>query len=258
MEGAAGLCARAALRSGASYVGVASPHATSGAPSSASQHLPVEAVRIHGGDGPRFWSTMLEVAERFAAVVIGPGLDVSGEDSSGSAAKASEIARFVDKTETAVVLDASALSVIGEQGVVWSRSTTLPAPVLTPHAGEFAKLAGRRSRSSAAKIDDAAELARRFQSVVLLKGPTTVVAANRATPDGCIWISVAGDQRLATAGTGDVLSGLIAAALARGIDPHLAASLAAILHGSSVRGGRSIVAGDLPDLCGRFLDAAVR
>jgi NAD(P)H-hydrate epimerase len=89
-------------------------------------------------------------------------------------------------------------------------------------------------------------LAARTGAVVLLKGPATIVAR----PDGRVLVSTSGDQRLATAGTGDVLAGVVGALLAQGLDPWRAAAAAAFLHGRAGALGwpRGLVAGDLPDL----------
>jgi hydroxyethylthiazole kinase-like uncharacterized protein yjeF len=97
--------------------------------------------------------------------------------------------------------------------------------VLTPHDGEFARLAGHDPGPD--RIADARSLAAETGAVVLLKGRTTVVAA----PEGDVLVSIAGDQRLATAGTGDVLAGIIGALMALGLDPFRAAGAGAFLHG---------------------------
>jgi NAD(P)H-hydrate epimerase len=106
------------------------------------------------------------------------------------------------------------------------------------------------------RIDAASGLARRSGAVVLLKGPTTVVAH----PAGSVLLATAGSPRLATAGTGDVLSGAIGAFAARGVDLHHAAALAAHVHGRAAELGlrEGLVAGDLADLLGRWLSSIRR
>ena len=121
--------------------------------------------------------------------------------------------------------------------------------VLTPHDGEFRVLTGRLPGSD--RVADCRRAAAALGAVVLLKGPTTVVAH----PDGRVLLSIAGDQRLATAGSGDVLAGVIATGLAGGLDPLTAAALGAELHGqASLLGYRvGLVAGDLPSLVAEAL-----
>ena len=113
--------------------------------------------------------------------------------------------------------------------------------VLTPHDGEYGLLAGRRP--DADRLDATRRLAADFGAVVLLKGPSTVVA----DPEGTVLVAAAGDARLATAGTGDVLSGVIGALLASGVPPLRAAAAGAWIHGEAARFGPPVglVASDL-------------
>jgi NAD(P)H-hydrate epimerase len=116
--------------------------------------------------------------------------------------------------------------------------------VLTPHDREYERLAGRRPGPD--RLEAARELAAATGAIVLLKGPVTVVA----DPTGEVRIVTSGDARLATAGTGDVLSGIIGALLAQGVDPLEAAASGAWLHARAGTHGpaRGLVAGDLVDL----------
>ena len=118
--------------------------------------------------------------------------------------------------------------------------------VLTPHDGEYFRLTGRSPGPD--RMAAARSLAADTGTVILLKGPTTVVAA----PDGRVLLTAAGDARLATAGTGDVLSGIIGAFLARGVSPLEAAATAAHVHGRLATApglkelpSTGVVAGDL-------------
>jgi NAD(P)H-hydrate repair Nnr-like enzyme with NAD(P)H-hydrate dehydratase domain/NAD(P)H-hydrate repair Nnr-like enzyme with NAD(P)H-hydrate epimerase domain len=122
--------------------------------------------------------------------------------------------------------------------------------VLTPHDGEYERIAGIRPGPD--RIGAARALAEGTGTVVLLKGPTTVVAA----PDGRVHLVTAGDERLATAGSGDVLSGVIGALLAQGLGVFDAAACGAFVHGASaVAGGRrtGLIASDLPALVADWL-----
>ena len=130
--------------------------------------------------------------------------------------------------------------------------------MLTPHDGEYARLAatpsGADSRPGGDRIEAARSLARSLGAIVLLKGSTTAVAA----PDGQAFLVTSGSSRLATAGTGDVLSGVIGAFLARGCDPLRAASLAAHVHGRAAGLGfaEGLVAGDLSELVATVISSA--
>jgi NAD(P)H-hydrate epimerase len=228
MTGAAHLAARAAQRAGAGMVRVASPGVDPG------PGLPTEAVGITT-PGAGWDTTVLEHLERAGALVLGPGL--------GRGAPAAAAIHHVATSATVpIVIDGDGLSALGEQAgdVLGGRPA---ATVLTPHDGEFARLTGRPP--GADRIAAARSLAAATGAVVLLKGPTTVVAH----PDGRVRLSISGDSRLATAGTGDVLSGIIGALLAQGMDPLEATAAGAWLHGRAAAHGpaRGLVASDVVD-----------
>ncbi len=228
MTGAARLCAAAALRGGAGYVRLS-------VPGDAGPQEPVEAV--HVPLPPSDWSDALRPdAERFAVVAIGPGLG-------RAAGTAAAVRRAAADLDVPLVLDGDALFALGPDAPAVLAGRAAPT-VLTPHDGEFERLTGAApgpDRPGAAR-----GLASATGAVVLLKGPTTTVAA----PDGAVLVVRSGDARLATAGSGDVLTGLVAAHLAAGAEPLRAAAAAAHLHGLAARCGppRGLVAGDLPDL----------
>jgi hydroxyethylthiazole kinase-like uncharacterized protein yjeF len=123
-----------------------------------------------------------------------------------------------------VCADADAITLLAEHPELWDAREPGTPMVLTPHAGEFARLAGEVGQDLVAA---ARRAARQTNAVVLLKGHTTVVAA----PDGRALVNPALSSWPATAGSGDVLSGLVGALLAAGFDPWLAAGCAAFLHG---------------------------
>jgi NAD(P)H-hydrate repair Nnr-like enzyme with NAD(P)H-hydrate dehydratase domain len=137
-----------------------------------------------------------------------------------------------------------------EAGAVLAHRT---APVvLTPHDGEFARLAGGPPPPSGIeRIDAVRELAAEVGATVLLKGPVTVVS----DPEGEVLVSRLGTPALATAGTGDVLTGVVVAFLASGLSPLEAGGLGATAHAIAALGGHRVglVAGDLPDLVASFL-----
>jgi len=232
MEGAAALCARAAYRAGAGYVRLATP-------GESTMQLPTEVVitRLE----PEHWEhSVLPDLGRFRSLVIGNGLGTSA----GTVASVLAVLAAAKEHALPTVVDADALTALASLGVNDARLATILGEhaVLTPHDGEFARLAGAGPGQD--RIAAARELARQSGSVVLLKGSATVVAA----PDGTALVSNAGDQRLATAGTGDVLAGIIGALLAQGMDPLHAAAAGAFIHGrAGALGWQSgSVAGDLP------------
>ncbi len=229
MTGAASLSTRAAYRAGAGMVRLGIPGAGLGS------GAVDEAVGVDlDQEG---WSTAaLEAAERCRAVVVGPGLG-------RAPATAGEVKRLVAESPVPVVVDADALFALDR--VDGGELVTGRAPVvLTPHDGEYARLMGGAPGPD--RIDAARRLATASGSVALLKGPTTAVA----DAGGEVLLNNTGTVRLATAGTGDVLSGVIGALLARGVEPRWAAALGAHVHGAAARLGpaEGLVAGDLPDL----------
>ena len=243
MTGAAALVAEAAGRAGSGYVLVGSPQvdATPGplAPQPPAQ-LPAEAVTraLEGAE----WPARVADERRVGALVVGNGLGREGRLMDG-------VASLMATSSAPMVLDADALGGGGSALVDACAHRSAPT-VLTPHDGEYEALMGEPPGDD--RLAATLRLADRSGSIALLKGPTTVVAA----PDGRVRLVSAGDERLATAGTGDVLAGMIGAALACGAGPFEAAALAAHVHGrAAVRGLRvGFRAGDLPKLVARVLD----
>jgi NAD(P)H-hydrate epimerase len=222
MAGAASLASGAAQRAGAGYVRLS-------VPGGESQDAPAEVVGVPL-PSTGWASEVLAGASRFKALLVGPGLGRGSDD---------DVRHLVSSTDFPVVVDGDGLSALGADVVGLARPTT----VLTPHDGEFERLAGHPvgpDRFAAARA-----LAAAAGCTVLLKGPTTIVAE----PGGAALVAVAGDARLATAGTGDVLAGIVAALLAGGLAPFEAAACGAHLHGSvaSALPARGLVASDLVD-----------
>ena len=230
MFGAARLCAAAAARSGAGLVTLSSP---GGAPR-ARDEIIQRPVPAEG-----FAEEVLDDLDRFGALVMGPGL---GRDES----TVDGVRRLIADAMVPVVIDgdgifAAAWSADGAGPLVRSRG--LPT-VVTPHDGEYALLTG--SPPGADRVEAARSLAVDLDCTVLLKGPTTVVAG----PDGPTFVVDHGDERLATAGSGDVLAGMVGSLLAAGVQAERAAAAAAWLHADAARRGRhrGLLAGDLIDL----------
>jgi NAD(P)H-hydrate epimerase len=198
MTGAPALAARAAFRADAGYVTIAAPD----------DALPVlETLVLEAVKRPL--EQVFEAAAKANAMAVGPGLG-RGRDAKGL------VRRLLAEVELPAVVDADALFEL-EPGD-W------PAPrVLTPHEGELGRLLGRDSREIAAhRLASVQEAAERFDCVVVLKGEDSLVAA----PGRGVVVCALGLPSLATAGTGDVLTGVTAAFLAKGLEPQRAAAAA--------------------------------
>ncbi|MDQ1437135.1 MAG: ADP-dependent NAD(P)H-hydrate dehydratase / NAD(P)H-hydrate epimerase [Acidimicrobiaceae bacterium] len=235
MMGAPVLVARGAMRAGSGYVRLGVPGADAAA-------LPAGLEAVGVSLPATGWSdAVLAEVERCRALVVGPGLGRSDE-----AEKA--VRRLVAESPVPVVVDADGLNVLG-------RAPAADGCVLTPHEGEFERLSGEKPGSGVERLGAVRALAEATGATVLLKGSTTIVAS----PDGRVLFAAAGRPSLATAGTGDVLSGVIGAFLARGLPPLAAAAFAAHVHGAAAGLGydEGLVAGDLPQLVAAWLSEAV-
>jgi ADP-dependent NAD(P)H-hydrate dehydratase / NAD(P)H-hydrate epimerase len=229
LTGAPSLTAMAALRADAGYVTLAAPEET----------LPVFEQRLLEVVKRPLPDDLTELAAKASALAIGPGLG-------RSAAVHALVRRTLAELALPAVVDADALFDL--EPADWR------APrVLTPHEGELARLLGRDSKEIAAhRLASVQEAAERFRCVVLLKGADTLVAA----PGRGLLVSSLGLPSLATAGTGDVLTGIVAAFLAKGMDAQLAAAAAAVAQQrASVEAPQraGLVASDLIDALPRAL-----
>jgi hydroxyethylthiazole kinase-like uncharacterized protein yjeF len=232
--GAARLAARAALRAGAGLVTVASPREAMAVNAAASL-----AVMVRPVDGAAELADYLS-DRRLNALVLGPGGGV------GSAMRELVIAGLAGPR--AVVLDADALTSFAEDpGALYAALARREQPaVLTPHAGEFARLFKYDPDiiDKPSKLDKARAAAARSGAIVLLKGPDTVVA----DPDGRAAIADNAPPWLATAGAGDVLAGFVAGLLAQGMPGFEAAAAAAWVHGeTATHVGPGLIAEDLSE-----------
>ncbi len=206
--GAAVLAVAGALRGGAGAVRYVGPGADA-----VIARFP-EAL-VHAGPPSK--------AGRVQAWVVGPGLG----DGRGAAAAVADVLA----ADVPVLVDADGLRLLDAETV---RTRTAPT-VLTPHAGEAAALLGTaREEVESGRLTAVRELAARYRATVLLKGSTTLIAEARDTP---VRVNPTGTAWLATAGSGDVLSGLTGSLLAAGLAPRDAASVAAHLHGLAARHG---------------------
>jgi NAD(P)H-hydrate epimerase len=239
LTGAPCLAALAAARAGAGYVTVCVPESLS----LIFEGRLLEAMTIalpdeHGAHTPAGVAPLAAAAAaRGGALVLGPGLG-RGE---GAAAF---VRALLEAVSLPVVLDADGLNAFaGDLESLGGR-----AAVLTPHAGELARLLGTEAASvDSARLRSAREAAAACGGVVVLKGDDTLVAA----PDGRVAVSRGATPALATAGTGDVLSGVLAALLAKGLEPFKAACAAVRLHALAgvhaavLHGGEGVIASDV-------------
>lgn len=234
MSGAAHLTARAAQRVGAGYVRLSSPGLQD------DPFRPTEAVGV--ALPAAGWGLQVAAeSERFGSLVVGPGLGTHPDT-------ANDVVELAAAAPVPLVIDGDGLTAIASSS---DRLRDRPAPtVLTPHDGEFERLMG--SAPGPDRFAAARTLAERTGSVALLKGPTTIVA----NPEGEVLVAASGGPQLATAGTGDVLTGIIGGLLAMGVEPFSAAAVGAHLHGraGAVGSGRGLVAGDLIDHLPSVLD----
>jgi NAD(P)H-hydrate epimerase len=237
MGGAAALACGGAQRAGAGYVRVSTPGG--GGPSAGQIGTEVVHVDLH----QQGWAAqVLDGLDRFRALLVGNGMGTTDET-------ARQIRALVHGSTIPTVVDADGLTALGV-----AATGLTPSTVLTPHDGEYERLAGEPPGPD--RLAATRSLAERTGAVVLLKGPATVVAH----PDGRVLVTTTGDARLATAGTGDVLAGVIAALCARGIEPFEAAAAGGFLHGLAADLGwrEGLVAGDVVALLPAAIEHLVR
>ena len=187
------------------------------------------------GSGQRFGTTsapaVLAAGERFDVMALGPGLGTGREGF---------VQALLEQWDRPLVLDADAIAAAGVEALAARCHPT----VITPHAGEFLRLTGED-----AGYRQAADLASRTGAVVLLKGNPTVIAGEET------WLVASGGPELATLGSGDVLTGMIAALMARGLDAETAARSAAYRHGraaADLAAVETVTAAGLARHVGRF------
>jgi NAD(P)H-hydrate epimerase len=236
MTGAACLTSMAALRADAGYVTLAVPQESL----VVAEVIALEPVKVGWSEDDAV-ETIAAAAERATALAIGPGL--------GRGAGRRELVRaLLERIDLPAVVDADALFAL--------EPLSRPArTVLTPHAGELARLLGRDAAWVAAhRLEAVQAAAERHGATVLLKGPDTLVGS----PGGAVIVCDLGPPALATAGTGDVLTGVVAAFLSKGLDAPTAAAAGAVAHATAATAAEhaaGLVAGDLLDLLPAALEA---
>ena len=236
--GAARLAARGALRIGAGLVTVGAEREA--LPEHAAQLTAIMLREVADGGA---LTRRLRDDERLNALCLGPGL--------GTDARAAEIVQAAISSGRRAVLDADALTILSQRRPLFQQLHG--GCVLTPHAGEFKRLfpqiAGRIGEAEGyTKLQAARDAARDAGCVVLLKGPATIVADPEGQTVANMGLYHRASGWLATAGTGDVLAGMVAGLMARGLPPVQAAGTAAWLHvEAALVHGPGLIAEDLPE-----------
>lgn len=212
MPGAAVLAAKAALRAGIGKVVV---HTSARAASALMAHLPEAVLDLDGKEA--FSNIYLEKIPPFQAMAVGPGLGTSQMTLQA-------LKNLLDEVACPLVLDADALNMLASEKT-WL--AFLPKnSILTPHFKEFERLAGK-SENDFERLEKLSRVATHREVIVILKGAYTAVAM----PDGRMFFNVTGNPGMATAGSGDVLTGILLACLAKGYPAQVAACLSVYLHG---------------------------
>jgi len=248
--GAAVLSALAAGRSGAGYITVATPSPVVQVLQAHLLSAPVVGLSStrEGSLSARALPELVELAEHADAVLIGPGLGRANPTADVVRELVAAISRRNASTEdeeerTAVILDADGLNAFA--GQAYLLNDFVGPMVLTPHGGELARLLELSSNEVAAfPILVAEKLATKTRTVVG-KGPTTVIATATHTS-----LDISGPSSLATAGTGDVLAGIIGALLAQGVDPYMGSCLAVRIHSRAA----TVATDELTPVCMNALD----
>lgn len=239
MAGAGALCSSAALRAGAGLVSWAVPEEIAPVAAGFTREVMTRPLPCRWGQfSPEAIEDALLFLEGKTALAMGPGL--------GRECAVDFVKTLAQHIACPVVLDADALYAVSQEPAILEQ---IPGDkILTPHAGEMARLAGCTAQEIGQQpLTYVQEYARAHRAVMVLKGPTTVIAA----PDGRVALSMAGNAGMATAGSGDVLCGIIAALLAQGLPAFEAACAGCRLHSragdaaAARQGMVSMTAGDI-------------
>jgi ADP-dependent NAD(P)H-hydrate dehydratase / NAD(P)H-hydrate epimerase len=239
--GAAVLCAKGAARAGAGYVTVV----TSAAAANLLRAHLIEQVVVALDDDAApdaVVEELLELSQRNGSVALGPGLGLDERT-------AQIVLRFLERNALPAVVDASGLFHLSKHLDILRGKPV----VLTPHAGEFARLSGRGTIAPGTRVERIREFVDRTGITTLLKGSDTLVYDGKT-----IHINPTGTNALATAGSGDVLTGIIATLLSQGLAPVDAARAGAYWHGLAGQAAaavrpRGVIAGDIAEALGEAL-----
>ena len=222
-SGAGGLAALSSLRSGAGLATLALPRSCQ----KSLESVPLEAMTVglpedkEGFLGPSAMQQILDLCKDKSAIAIGPGISTEKET-------ITLLEKLIPELEIPLVLDADGLNCLGVSPSLLS--CLKPGTILTPHPKEMSRISGLELQEiQNNRIDVASEFAKKYSICLILKGAHSVIAL----PDGEIFINPTGNSGMATAGSGDVLTGIIAGLLAQRMSSSIAALAGCYLHGLS-------------------------
>ena len=244
MMGAAILASRAAMRSGAGLVTVHAPRCGYGPLQTAVPEV------IFEPDRGEIYTSQIDIHHQYSVVAMGPGIGTSDET-------VEAVDAFLKSFRRPCLLDADALNCIARRPMLLR---SIPkGSVLTPHANEFDRLFGEH-HTDEERLRKAIEVSRLYEITIVLKGHHTMTVR----PDGKVYINSSGNAGMATAGSGDVLTGVIAALIAQGYTPDWAVALGIYLHGLSgdlaaqEHDTYGVMASDIVENMGRAIHDVVR
>jgi NAD(P)H-hydrate epimerase len=241
LAGAAILACKAALRTGMGLLKLYIPESlnmliTTSVPEVIT--IPLNEVR-RGVIGISNFQKIIEDASWADVIAIGPGCGVNAEVSE-------LIKRLLNESVIPLVIDADGINALSKS-LYWLEEKKCPV-ILTPHVGEMSRLTGLSADEiNASPIDIAVQFSQKWDTIVVLKGARTVIA----TPSGEVYVNINGNSGMATAGSGDVLTGIITSLIAQGLEPVQASILGVFIHGRAgdimveQRGEHGLLAGDL-------------
>lgn len=239
MMGAAVLAAKGALRSGAGKVSV---H-TARCGFNVLQTSVPEA--LFDADRHDIAITDINLKHDYNAVAVGPGIGTND-------VTVNAVEMFLKQAKGPVILDADALNCVAKRPTMLNHIPVLS--IITPHAGEFDRIFGAQP-SAEARLLKAIEMAHYYNIIIVLKGHYTAMVR----PDGKIYFNSSGNPAMATAGSGDVLTGIICSLMAQGYKPEISAIIGAYIHGmagdlaAEEHGQYGVTAGDIADNVGRAI-----
>jgi NAD(P)H-hydrate epimerase len=254
LTGAAAMAAKSALRAGCGLAKIATPRSVLPIIAPMCQEAtghPLPEVSKKGALATRALGEIRELAESHDSLAIGPGIGQHHET-------AELIRRLVAKLDKPAVIDADGLNLLAGHMDIIKEKPDSDQIVLTPHPGEFFRLAEKRvSNDIHERLKTAADFAAEYGVVLVLKGSPSVIAE----PGGRTWVNPSGNDGMASGGTGDVLTGVIASLLAQGLNPIGAAVAGCFLHGlagdfaADEMTARALIAGDMIEFLPAAFDA---